>query len=346
MTAYGSRVRASIALSTVALLAGCSPSGPPSPGDSHTHSASPTSVAQASRTFTSDSFVVPFDLRLPSWLPEDPSVQERTFVTWDAADGSRHLRVMAPVSVYRPGAAKASPLPADFTAYFLGLASRGVRFDDKSTTTISGHPATVVTATTSASLDGAFGCPTPNLSAEDCFGFQPDLVLRIAVIDVDGRPVLAWLREDADPKPAPDTVAPFAALLTGLRLTEGASATPTPSASTTSALDGTWTTTYSLDDLKRSPLLMPEELNDDNWGTETLTFGDGKLALGMRNARKSSVLPCRFSVKGDELTIDTPIGEHFAMRWRITGNRLVLLRDDALGVSPTPLVVRPFTRRG
>ena len=102
-------------------------------------------------------------MRLPMWLQRKAPVEESAFVTWDATDGKRKVRVMAPVSVYRPGAAKESGLPEDFTAYFLGLRSDGVRCADQTKTTIAGHPATLVTATTATPLDGVFGCPTHKL---------------------------------------------------------------------------------------------------------------------------------------------------------------------------------------
>jgi hypothetical protein len=210
--------RIGLAASVLGLLAGCSPSTPASPSGSAVPTASQVAATPNATTFTSTTFVIPFSVRVPSWLPARPTDDQPTFVSWDAADGVRKVRVMAPVAVYRPGETTASALPADFTKYFLGLRGRGVKFTDQTTTTISGKRATLVTATTTRSTDGVFGCPSADLSAADCFGFQPDLVLRMAVIDVDGHPLLAWLREDASPEPVPDPVAPFAELLAGLRL--------------------------------------------------------------------------------------------------------------------------------
>jgi len=34
------------------------------------------------------------------------------------------------------------------------------------------------------------------MAAPDCFGLQPDLVLRIAVVDVGDKALLIWLRND------------------------------------------------------------------------------------------------------------------------------------------------------
>lgn len=222
-------LRLAVALSIVCVLAGCAPSAG-TPASTPTGGSGPATATSSPSavTFASQSFVVPFSLRVPSWLPARPGTEQTTFVSWDANDGARKVRLMAPVSIYRPDATSASALPKNFTKYFLGLRSQGVTFADESTTTIGGHPATVVTATTSTSMDGVFGCPTDHLAAADCFGFQPDLVLRMAVIDDAGRPLLFWLREDADPKPAPDTVEPLAELLSGLVLTAHSEQSPTP----------------------------------------------------------------------------------------------------------------------
>jgi hypothetical protein len=70
---------------------------------------------------------------------------------------------------------------------------------------IGGHRhGTLMTITTTGSLDGALGCPEANADqAEGCYGPQPDLLLRMAVVTVDGGPFLAWARVPrATPDPA------------------------------------------------------------------------------------------------------------------------------------------------
>jgi hypothetical protein len=61
-----------------------------------------------------------------------------------------------------------------------------------------------MTAKTARSLDGALGCPAKGAEqGEGCFGLQPEFVLRMAVMDVAGTPLLAWARTDAqDPNTA------------------------------------------------------------------------------------------------------------------------------------------------
>jgi len=70
----------------------------------------------------------------------------------------------------------------------------GAHLDDRSTTTIDGHPTTLVTITADHSIDGALGCPAPDLTAEDCYGAQPTVAMRFAVIDLGERVMLTWLR--------------------------------------------------------------------------------------------------------------------------------------------------------
>jgi hypothetical protein len=69
-------------------------------------------------------------------------------------------------------------------------------FEDVVETTVDGLPATIVTGTTDGGhLDGSLGCQEQGLAAEDCFGLQPDLILRLAVIETDAGPLLVWVRD-------------------------------------------------------------------------------------------------------------------------------------------------------
>ena len=34
------------------------------------------------------------------------------------------------------------------------------------------------------------------------------------------------------------------------------------------------------------------------------------------------------------------------MRWSVDGDELTLTRDEALGIAPTPFVLRPWARQG
>ena len=86
--------------------------------------------------------------------------------------------------------------------------------------TVDGHPATLMSATTTTGpglLNGSLGCPAVGADqAEGCFGVQPDLSLRIAVIPVGNSTLLAWARTS---RASPDAafVAMFETMLKSVR---------------------------------------------------------------------------------------------------------------------------------
>jgi len=111
------------------------------------------------------------------------------------------------------------------------------------------------------------------------------------------------------------------------------------------ALDGTWRTTFSKAELSTSPLLMdPEENNDDNWGTLTMTFANGQINGTMTNTVRSGSSAGTYAVQGDTVFLYNDRGEIFTMRWSIYKDTLTLRRDKTLGVGPTPMVLKPWTR--
>ena len=155
-----------------------------------------------------DSFVVPFTVTLASWLDPAPAEESPNFVTWEALDQQRGLRVLSPVEVYRPGRAEAEAPPKDYSTYLMSLAHAGAELTDVADIEVDGRSAKELTVGLSpgaspGSLDGALGCPEPGLDAESCFGPQDDLLLRLVLIDVDGIPVLVWERDFSD---APDAI--------------------------------------------------------------------------------------------------------------------------------------------
>ena len=107
---------------------------------------------------------------MPDWLKPLPDEDSTNFVTFLSSDGSRAVRILAPVEVYPPGSNVAVAPPNDFLGYVLGQADSGVQFTDRTDTTIDSHPATVVTATTDVPLDGSVGCPESGIPADTCYG--------------------------------------------------------------------------------------------------------------------------------------------------------------------------------
>jgi hypothetical protein len=124
------------------------------------------------------------------------------------------------VIYYPPGSTQSAPPPTDYGAYIDGLAAQGVRFEDVTNVTVDGQSTRVGTMTTDAGLDGALGCSAADAPADDadrCYGPQPDLTLRLAVVDF-GTPVLLWARSTA-PDPDAAFFADFEKMLTTVKFT-------------------------------------------------------------------------------------------------------------------------------
>ena len=183
----------------VALLMACS-----SPQDTSSDSSSQpqeghssTASATAINAYSTVTFQPALTVDPPSWLPPKPSADENHFLTWTGtgADIDRAVRFLSPVGLYDPAhPRKLTPIPRDYVGYLQGLASYGVDISAPTTTTVAGHPATLLTASTSKGLDGSLGCPAKRLSPAECMGVQEFATLHLAVIDVDGTLLLAWAR--------------------------------------------------------------------------------------------------------------------------------------------------------
>jgi hypothetical protein len=154
--------------------------------------------SNATSIYSTRFFDPPLNIDLPSFLDPIPSDEAAHFVSWGSPDGSVAVRVLRPVVVYPPGATTTSPVPTNYVPYLLGQAAHGGHLVDQSDIEVGGHEATVLTATTDEPIDGAIGCPDTGITADKCFGLQPEFALRIAIIATDQGPVLIWLRSNAD----------------------------------------------------------------------------------------------------------------------------------------------------
>ena len=311
-----------------------------------TEPADPGDAGAAGASYTSTSLVIPFEVALPEWLPAEPSAVLPNFVTWEATDVDRGVRFLAPLSVYPPGSDEPAPVPDDYLTYLLGQAEHGAEFADVVETNVDGHPATVLTATVPDSLDGSLGCQADDLSAADCFGLQPDVIIRMAVIDVDGQTLLVWVRDIRGDDSQTIEYDSFDAMLASIRfLDEGAPTTTTVTENLATPIDGEWQMELSYEELAGSPLLYDEhEINEFNWGTFTLTFEDGRFTETQSNPDASWSGSGTYRVEGDVLYLDRDDGEHFIMRWSIEGDTLRIERDESLGVVPTPFILEPWSR--
>jgi hypothetical protein len=103
------------------------------------------------------------------------------------------LTFMLPVSVYRPNAKTATPVPADYLAYLLSLKKIGVTFSDKADITVGGHPGTAVTLTSNVNTDGVLGCPAARSPVETCGRVNLEFPMRIVVTKIGSKTLVAWL---------------------------------------------------------------------------------------------------------------------------------------------------------
>lgn len=161
-------------------------------------------------------------------------------------------------------------------------------------------------------------------------------------------PVYAWLRRDAAAASALSRIETMRSGLEGAVAKEAPScpkAVRSPKSTAASAMDGIWRTTVKKSDLAASPLLYDQdEVNDGNWGTLTLAFVRGAFTASQVNPVSRGVQTGSFSVTGDALTLRQDNGEVFTLRWSVYRNVLTLRRDVALGVAPTPLILKPWTK--
>ena len=206
MTRYRLAVAASLSALTLLVMAGCSSaattSGPAT--------ASPSSPA--GQAYASKAFVVPLTVTVDSSLKSPPDPDSRNLLSWDAAhDSSAKVRFLVPVTLYRPGSSAPEAPPKDYLAYLQELTIYGVKYSDVTKITVDGHPATLMSVTStndSGLLNGSTGCPTASADqSAGCFGFQLGRSIRIAVIPVGNSTLLAWARTSKD---SPDTAAFFA----------------------------------------------------------------------------------------------------------------------------------------
>ena len=198
VTRYRLAVVAAVSAFALLVLPGCSSGGSTS-GPAKASTSSPSS--SAGQTYASKAFAVPLTITVPaSFFKAQPNSDTSTFLTWFTGstenEGTFHrVRFLLPVALYRPGQTAPETPPKDYLTYLRGLSRHGATLADEKKITVDGHSATLMTVTTEHSLDGAIGCPqiggAPDAGG-DCYGPQPEAAIRIAVIDVSGRTLVAW----------------------------------------------------------------------------------------------------------------------------------------------------------
>ena len=181
----------------------------------------PAETSSGAAAYVAQHFVPRLTLSSPPWLPAEPAVDDRHFLTWvgRGADIDRAVRFMSPIGVYDPGhhPDRMSRVPRDYLSYILALRRYGAVISDRTTVDVDGHAASVMTAGTGIGMSGTLGCQARGLSADDCYGLQDYADIRLAVIDIDGRVVLAWARSLPDSPTAQQDFAAFDDLLATIR---------------------------------------------------------------------------------------------------------------------------------
>lgn len=181
--------------------------------------------AAATQTYSSKALVVPLTVTVDAGLKSPPNPDSANLLSWDAAASDENkVRFLVPVELYRPGSSAPVAPPKDYLTYLQGQAKDGAELSKVTKITVDGHPATLMnlTRTIDAShpegfLDGSLGCPERGADqAEGCFGPQPDLLLRLAVVDVGETTLLAWARMNKD-NPDPAFAAMFEQMLSSVR---------------------------------------------------------------------------------------------------------------------------------
>jgi hypothetical protein len=199
-------------------------------GGGGTTISTPTTSATAmpspgGQTYASNAFVLPLTITVDPALKTPPSLDSRNLLSWDAAaSNDNKVRFLVPVELYRPGSSKPEAPPEDYLTYLRGFTKANVQMSNLDNVTIDGRSATLMDLTwdTDAGhlegyFDGALGCPATGAEQGDgCFGPQPDLVLRLAVVDVGDTTLLAWARMSRQNPDRPFAAA-FERMLTTIR---------------------------------------------------------------------------------------------------------------------------------
>ena len=170
-------------------------------GKSAPPSASSGASGPAGETYTTTAFSVPLTVHVGPLLKRPPTSDEANLLSWDAAaSDNEKVRFLIPVEFYPPGSLAPQAPPADYLDYLQTQTNQFATISEVSTITVDGHPASLLTATTTKSLDGSLGCPVNGADqADGCFGLQPEFALRIAVIELGGgKMLLAWARTGSD----------------------------------------------------------------------------------------------------------------------------------------------------
>jgi TRAP-type C4-dicarboxylate transport system substrate-binding protein len=114
------------------------------------------------------------------------------------------------------------------------------------------------------------------------------------------------------------------------------------------ALDGVYRTSFTREQLAKSPLLIgPGEINDENWGHLTLRFDHGRVTFTQRNDAVNTSTTGTYALHGKAITLrfteGVNAGNIFTGPWSLYRDVLTFGRD-ATGGFPTSYVLKPWRR--
>ena len=207
-----------VALVLVAVTAGgCGADD--SSSDQAKPAASGTPASAKSQEYETKKFVVPFTAAVDTKvLDGEPAVDSKNLLFWEGTQTlDEKVRFLVPVEIYRSDSDSRVAPPKNYLRYLRRLSKRGAKFSDASRITVDGRAATLLTATTRKHLDATLGCPVAGGDIhEECFGIQPEVIARIAVIEGGRRPLVAWARIPVE-APDPAFERAFEAMLKPIR---------------------------------------------------------------------------------------------------------------------------------
>lgn len=190
---------AAVSALCVLSLSACAAPATSSQPNQATQSSQPTATSGSGGTkYTTSNFSIPLTVTVSETLASPPTDDSPGLLSWTASgNDNNRVRFLVPAEVYPPDSTEPVPPPSDFVGYIQSLADHGGLYSDETTMIIDGVSATVLTARSESGMDGSLGCPSIGADrGEGCFGLQPELMLRIAVMEVGGTPLLVWARTD------------------------------------------------------------------------------------------------------------------------------------------------------
>ena len=214
----------------VAALTACGSDTASSAGNSSSQSSSSSSAQTSAaaepsgpQSYSTERFVVPLTLTVDTWLTSVTPQEDSThLVYWATKVDDARVRFLVPVVTYVPGTTSPTDPPADFVSYLHSQPNFQVK--DEASTEVDGRPATLMTATSQPGpaegyYDGSLGCVSTDAELDDpvgCFGLQPDLQVRLAVIHLGDETLLAWARIEKNSPDAPELYKNFETMLASI----------------------------------------------------------------------------------------------------------------------------------